>query len=332
MTHHTIAVLGSGSWGTALALTLARNHHQVVLWGRDKEAIANMQASRCNQRYLPNITLLNNIQLTSELVTALNAADYVLVAVPSHAFASILNEIQPYAPTLKGLIWATKGFDDKKLLHEVAEQIFPADFPMAMLAGPSFATEVGRNLPTAITLAGKQSKFLSQASALFHSTRFRVYTLDDLIGVQIGGAVKNVLAIAAGINDGLGFGMNARAALLTRGMNEMIRLGEALGGQRETFMGLAGLGDLILTCNDNQSRNRRFGLAIGQGMNIEAAKASIQQTIEGITTATTVYNLSKRLNIDMPICQQVYNVLALGHKAADAVEELMARKPKNESF
>jgi glycerol-3-phosphate dehydrogenase (NAD(P)+) len=202
--------------------------------------------------------------------------------------------------------------------------------PLSVLAGPSFAKEVAMNLPTAITVSSNTPQFRAYLSELFHQQRFRVYTSTDVLGVEVGGAVKNVLAIAAGINDGLGFGMNARAALITRGMLEMMRLGEALGCQRDTFMGLTGLGDLMLTCNDDQSRNRRYGLLRGKGITHEAALNTIQQTIEGISTSAMVYQLSQRLQIDMPICRQVYRILYEDLYAKQAVEELMQREPKNE--
>ena len=257
-----------------------------------------------------------------------------LVAVPSHAFATTLANLRLVSTTenLK-IAWVTKGFNphDGRLLHQVVADNFTPDTPAAILSGPTFAREVAQSLPTAITIASNHHAFANQLAELFHSDRFRTYTSTDIVGVEVGGAVKNVMAIAAGIADGLGFGANTRAALITRGLNEIMRLGMKLGGKRETFMGLAGLGDLILTCTDNQSRNRRFGIALGEGKKYADIIKEIGQEIEGISAAKETYTLANQLGIDMPITEQTYKVLYEGLDPLSAVQNLLSRDQKAES-
>lgn len=327
-----VVVLGAGSWGTALAIQLTRHGGPVTLWGHDPEHMAVLAAQYANDRYLPGITLPEGLMFESDLETAVKGAQDILVVVPSHAFRSVLDAIQPYITSSSRLIWATKGLEagSGKLLDEVATEVLGEDIPMAVVSGPTFAREVAEGLPTAVTIASKDADFARDMAERFHSEIFRAYTSEDVVGVEIGGAVKNVLAIAAGIADGLGFGANARTALITRGLAEMMRLGEALGGHKETFMGLAGLGDLVLTCTDNQSRNRRLGLALGKGENMEEALAKIDQVVEGVQTAREVFELSQREAVDMPITEQVYEVLYEGHPPRDAVHELLARVQKAE--
>jgi glycerol-3-phosphate dehydrogenase (NAD(P)+) len=257
----------------------------------------------------------------------------ILVCVPSHAFKKTLIKLKPYLSSEIKIAWASKGFnpDDGSLLHEIVAEIFTTQTPAAILSGPTFAHEVAENLPTAITIASSQPDFAKQLSTILHGGQFRTYTSTDVVGVEVGGAVKNVLAIAAGIADGLGFGANTRAALITRGLNEIIRLGVKLGGKQETFMGLAGLGDLILTCTDNQSRNRRLGLALGLGKDRESAMREIGQEIEGISAAKETLLLAKKYAIDMPITEQTYNVLYEGLAPRTAVQNLLARQQKAES-
>jgi glycerol-3-phosphate dehydrogenase (NAD(P)+) len=256
-----------------------------------------------------------------------------LVSVPSHAFKNTLLDLKAQLSEDVQIAWATKGFnpDDGSLLHEVVADIFSPQTPAALLSGPSFAGEVAAELPTAITIASSQPDFANQLSDILHSERFRTYTNSDLIGVEIGGAVKNVMAIAAGIADGLGFGANTRAALITRGLTEIIRLGIKLGGKQETFMGLAGLGDLILTCTDNQSRNRRFGLALGQGKDKITAIQEIGQQVEGVSAAKETLLLARKYGVDMPITEQTYKVLYEGLAPLTAVQNLLAREQKAES-
>jgi glycerol-3-phosphate dehydrogenase (NAD(P)+) len=328
-----IAILGAGSWGTALALLAARNGCQTLLWGHNPDHIAALAQDRQNKRYLPDHPFPANLTVTSNLAEVAAFSHLLLVCVPSHAFKKTLIELKPYVSREIKIAWASKGFnpDDGSLFHEIVAEIFTSQTPGAILSGPTFSHEVAANLPTAITIASAQPDFAKQLSGILHSGLFRIYTSSDVVGVEVGGAVKNVLAIAAGIADGLGFGANTRAALITRGLNEIIRLGVKLGGKQETFMGLAGLGDLILTCTDNQSRNRRFGLALGLGKDRAAAIQEIGQEIEGISAAKETFLLAKKYAIDMPITEQTYKVLYEGLAPRTAVQNLLAREQKAES-
>ena len=322
-----IAVLGAGSWGTALASLLARNGHETLLWGRDEATLAAIARSRSNEKYLPGLRLPDRLAVEPNLARAVEAASEWLVAVPSHAFEKLVAELAGMPASPSGLLWATKGLDPAsgRLLHEVAAELLPRGVPLAVLSGPTFAGEVARRLPTAVTVAATDAGFATQWAARLSDSRFRVYTSDDLVGVQIAGGVKNVLAVAAGIADGLGFGANTRAALIARGLSEMVRLGEAAGGRPATFMGLAGLGDLVLTCTDDQSRNRRFGLALARGVSPEEAVAAVGQVVEGIETSAQVMEFSRRYGIEMPICEQVRAVVTGASSAGDAVQALLAR-------
>ncbi|MGD8926783.1 MAG: NAD(P)H-dependent glycerol-3-phosphate dehydrogenase [Thioalkalispiraceae bacterium] len=325
-------VLGAGSWGSALAMQLARAGHTTYLWSHSPEHVDAMQASRSNERFLPGITFPDNLVVSADLEACLSKASNILIVVPSHAFREILQRIKPHLTDKHRIAWGTKGLEkgSRKLLHQiVAEEGITV--PVAAVSGPTFAGEVARDLPGAITVASKDAKFASELAIALHSKNFLAYTSDDVIGVEIGGAAKNVMAIAAGIADGMGFGTNTRAALITRGLNEIMHLGVALGGQRETFMGLSGLGDLVLTCSDDQSRNRRFGLALGKGLDPEQAKKDIGQVIEGIGSSETIYALAKDNNVEMPITEQVYKVLHEDLPPREAVRILMDRNPKPES-
>ncbi len=327
----TVAVLGVGSWGTALALLLARNGHAVRLWGHDPGEVAPLRHERENRRYLPGIAFPAALTATADLAEALAGVDLALVVVPSHAYAATLARLRPLLPAAAGFAWATKGLErDGRFLHQVTADVLGAAWPAAIISGPSFAGEVARGLPTAVTVAATDPAHAARVAALLHGSNLRAYTSSDVVGVELGGAVKNVLAIAAGIADGLGFGANARAALMTRGLAEMTRLGLAAGGQRETFMGLAGIGDLVLTCTDDQSRNRRFGLAIGRGQSAEAACAAIGQVVEGAATVHAALQLARTLGVEMPITEQVDRVLHHGEEPRRAVEILLARDPKPE--
>jgi glycerol-3-phosphate dehydrogenase (NAD(P)+) len=328
-----IAILGAGSWGTALAILAARNGCQTLLWGHNPEHMLALATDRQNIRYLPNLPFPDNLQVTSELSDVATFSNLILICVPSHAFKKTLISLKPYSSIDIQIAWASKGFnpDDGCLLHEIVAEIFTEQTPAAILSGPTFAREVAANLPTALTIASAQPDFAKQLSTILHGGLFRIYTSSDVIGVEVGGAVKNVLAIAAGIADGLGFGANTRAALITRGLNEIIRLGVVLGGKQETFMGLAGLGDLILTCTDNQSRNRRFGLALGLGKNRNDAIQEIGQEIEGISAARETFLLAKKYGIEMPITEQTYKVLYEDLAPLTAVQNLLSREQKAES-
>lgn len=328
----SISILGAGSWGTALAMLAARNGCRTLLWGHNQEHIRRLQYDRENQRYLPNFAFPENLQVTSDLSEAAAFSSLLLVSVPSHAFKETLLSLKPLVNSPIKIAWATKGFDPENglLLNQIVEQVFSAQTPSAVLSGPTFAKEVAANLPTAMTIAATDLEFASQMAGAFSGSRFRSYTSTDIIGVQVGGAIKNVLAIAAGIADGLGFGANTRAALITRGLTEIIRLGMQLGGKQETFMGLAGLGDLILTCTDNQSRNRRLGLALGQGKNRLQATQEIGQEIEGVSAARETYLLAQKYQIEMPITEQTYKVLYENLDPRLAVQNLLTREQKSE--
>jgi glycerol-3-phosphate dehydrogenase (NAD(P)+) len=328
-----IAILGAGSWGTALAILAARNGCQTLLWGHNPEHMLALATERKNSRYLPNVNFPDNLLVTSELSDVAAFSNLILISVPSHAFKKTLINLKPYLSNDIKIAWASKGFnpDDGGLLHEIVAEIFTAQTPAAILSGPTFAREVAANLPTAITIASTRPDFAKQLSTILHGGLFRIYTSSDVIGVEVGGAVKNVLAIAAGIADGLGFGANTRAALITRGLSEIIRLGVVLGGKQETFMGLAGLGDLILTSTDNQSRNRRFGLALGLGKSREDAIQEIGQEIEGISAARETFLLAKKHGIEMPITEQTYKVLYEDLAPLTAVQNLLSREQKAES-
>ncbi len=333
MINKKIAILGAGSWGTALALLAARNGCQTLLWGHNPEHMTALAKDRQNKRYLPEHYFPATLAVTSDLAEVAAFSKLLLVCVPSHAFKKTLIELKPYLSNEVKIAWASKGFnpDDGSLLHEIVADIFGPQTPAAILSGPTFAHEVAENLPTAITIASSQPGFAKQLSTILHGGQFRTYTSADIVGVEVGGAVKNVLAIAAGIADGLGFGANTRAALITRGLNEIIRLGVELGGKQETFMGLAGLGDLILTCTDNQSRNRRFGLALGLGKDRVTAMQEIGQEIEGISAAKETLLLARKHGIDMPITEQTYKVLYENLAPLTAVQNLLAREQKAES-
>lgn len=327
-----IAVLGAGSWGTALAMLIARNGRQIYLWGQDAARMANMAHERENVRYLPGIPLPENVQIREDLPELLTATDRFLVAVPSHAFRMLLKHLQDGLQAGSTLAWATKGLEpgSGKLLGQVVVEELGESVARAVISGPTFAKEVANNLPTALTVAADQPGVADEVASWLHSDRVRVYTSDDLKGVQLGGAIKNVLALAAGISDGLGFGANARAALITRGLAELTRLGVAMGGKAETFMGLTGAGDLILTCTDDQSRNRRAGIGLGKGKSLNEVLGEIGQEVEGVATSRELYHLAKSLDVDMPITEQVYRVIYENRSPQEAVEALLSRDLKPE--
>ncbi len=327
------ALLGAGSWGTALGVLLSRNGLDVRLWGHDSAHVQALQGDRENREFLPGIPFPDALTPTADLSVALEGAGEVLLVVPSHAFGEVLRACAPMLAADAGISWATKGFDsrDGRLLHQVVEDVLGRDRNLAVVSGPTFAGEVARGLPTAITVASNNPDHAQRVAGYLHSERFRAYTSNDIIGVQVGGAAKNVLAIAAGIADGLGYGANTRAALITRGLNELTRLGVALGGRPETFMGLAGLGDLALTCTDNQSRNRRMGLALAKGLGIEQARAEIGQEVEGVGATAVVHRLTETLGVEMPIAHQVYRVLYQGLEPGQAAQALLERSLKAET-
>jgi glycerol-3-phosphate dehydrogenase (NAD(P)+) len=327
-----MTVIGAGSWGTALAIQLAREGHPTQLWGRDGAQVDAMRRARCNERYLPHAAFPERLQVTNDLRPALERGRDALIAVPSHAFRATLESIEPHLNADTRIAWATKGFEiaTGMLPHQVARQILGAR-PGAVLSGPTFAKEVGAGLPTAMTVASEDERFAKELALSLSGPNFRAYTQTDIMGVEVGGAVKNVIAIGSGIADGMGFGANTRVALITRGLAEMMRLGVKLGAARDTFMGLAGLGDLVLTCTDDQSRNRRFGMALGRGQSLEQAQSSIHQVVEGLLAARAVYAVAERLSVDMPICQEIYRVMHEGKPVREAVQALMGREVRSES-
>jgi glycerol-3-phosphate dehydrogenase (NAD(P)+) len=327
-----VAVLGAGSWGTALAALIARNGDAVVLWGRDTAVAAAIDATHENPRYLPGVTLPERLRATTDLATAMAGADLVLVVVPSHAFAETLRALAPLRAPAAGVAWATKGFEpgSGRFLHEVAAEVLGADVPLAVVTGPSFAKEVAQGLPTALTVHSDDADFAQAVAEALHGPAFRAYTGDDMLGAELGGAMKNVLAVATGVADGMQLGLNARAGLITRGLNEMLRLNQALGGKAETLMGLAGLGDLVLTCTGDLSRNRRLGLALGRGQSIEAAVREIGQVVESVQTADEVMRQAERVGIELPISSAVRAVLHGQLTPADGLRQLLAREQKPE--
>ena len=322
----TVAVLGAGSWGTALALQLARNGLQVNLWGHQADHVIRLRELRENTDYLPGFPLPDNINPQENLATAVEQVRHLLIAVPSKGFRDLLQSLKPLLGENQVLFWASKGFEIEtgKLLHEILEQELPG-YRYGVVSGPTFATEVARGLPAAIACAGNDTETTAAFAELLRGHHFRAYTSQDIVGVELGGALKNVLAIAVGVADGLGFGANTRAALMTRGLSEIMRLGNEMGAQQETMMGLAGLGDIILTCTDNQSRNRRFGLYIGQGKSVEQAEIEVGQTVEGLRAARAIHNKAQELGLDLPINEEVYLVLYDGKAPNDAVRDLESR-------
>lgn len=328
-----IAVLGAGSWGTALAIRLARPGLATALWGRDRAALRDIADSRVNQRYLPGARLPEELRLEPDLARAVREHRDLLVCVPSKGFRETMRAIAPHLRDDARLAWATKGFEQStgKLPHEIARELLGPGVPLAVLSGPTFAREVAAGLPAAMTVAADDQAFAAGLAERISSERFRAYTSGDVIGVEVGGAVKNVLAIAAGVSDGLRFGANARIALINRGLAEMTRLGLALGARAPTFMGLSGMGDLVLTCTDDQSRNRRVGLLIAAGRTVAEAEREIASVCEGIYGARSVWEVAQRLGVDMPICEQVHRILYEGVAPEEAVAALMSRALKPES-
>jgi glycerol-3-phosphate dehydrogenase (NAD(P)+) len=331
--HPAAAVLGAGSWGTALAIQLARNGRRTRLWGRDPRRQEAMIAVRRNERYLPGAHFPPALTVECDLTAAVRDVSDVLIAVPSHSFRSVLQEVRPHLQPQMRLAWATKGFEVESglLPHQVAREILGSERALAVVSGPTFAREVGQGLPTAMTVASANAEFANALAGSLSSANFRAYTSTDIVGVEVGGAVKNVLAVGAGLSDGLGFGANTRVALITRGLVEMTRLGVALGAHRDTFMGLAGLGDLVLTCTDDQSRNRRFGLLLAAGRSVDEALTAIGQVVEGYSAAKATHVVAARQHVEMPLSEGVYRVLYEHTPAKDAVRELMSRPIKPET-
>ena len=327
-----VAVLGAGSWGTALAALLARNGHRTTVWGRNAAQVDAINTLRENTRYLPGIVLPANLQASTDLAATVCDADFILVVTPSHAFTETVQALAPHRKAGVGVSWATKGFEpgSGRFLHEVAADILGADVALAVVTGPSFAKEVTQGLPTAVTVHSEDAEFAQTVAEALHGPTFRAYTGSDMLGAELGGAMKNVLAVATGVADGMNLGLNARAGLITRGLNEMLRLNHALGGRAETLMGLAGLGDLVLTCTGDLSRNRRLGLALGKGQSVREAVASIGQVVESIQTCDEVMRLAERFGIDLPISALVRRVLHEEITPQEGLKLLLSREQKPE--
>ncbi|MCC2667056.1 MAG: hypothetical protein K0S63_972 [Gammaproteobacteria bacterium] len=329
-----LAILGAGSWGTALALHLSRLNQTIRLWTFEKKHAIDLQTEKTNNHYLPGHPFPSTLHPTDQMADAIQGVQDILIVVPSMGFRNTVTQLKPLLQPDMRIVWATKGLDENtgQLLHEVIEEVLGKEYSYAVLAGPSFAGEVARALPTAVVIASSNPGFAQDLSVRFNTPFFRVYLSNDIIGVEVGGVVKNVLAIATGISDGMGFGANARCALITRGLAEMMRLGRALGGQLDTLTGLAGLGDLILTCTDNQSRNRRFGLALGQGKNASIAEKEIGQVVEGKRNAELIIQLAHKAKIEMPIVEAVWELLQEKITAQQAMRALLDRTPKAEGW
>jgi glycerol-3-phosphate dehydrogenase (NAD(P)+) len=329
----SVAVLGAGSWGTALAMQLLRSGTRTVLWGRSTQHLEEMKAAGCNRRFLPDIRFPQGMELEPVLENAVRSSDEVLIVVPSHAFVEMVSQIEPWLGAGQGIAWACKGLEPGSghFLHHAATRAMGTERPMAVVTGPSFAAEVAANLPTAVTVAGTAPNFSARIAQALHGGNFRAYTSGDIVGAELGGAVKNVLAIATGISDGMGFGDNARAALITRGLAEMMRLGRELGAQEQTLTGLAGMGDLVLTSTGNLSRNRRLGLALGAGISLKEAIAEIGQVVEGVSTSEEVWRLARRHSVDMPISEQINGIIHQGWDPSRSVGELLSREQKPEN-
>lgn len=325
-----ITVIGAGAWGTALAISLAANH-RITLWARDEAQIEAMRATRCNRRYLPDATLPANLGLSANFSGALAVADLAIVAVPTAALRSTLQQIAQL-PNRFGVVWVCKGFEAEtsKLPHQVVAEALPDGFRFGVLSGPSFAQEVARGLPTALTLASDDAGFARETAQALHHARLRIYASTDVVGVEVGGAVKNVMAIAAGICDGMGLGYNARAAMLTRGLAEITRLGLRLGGRPETLAGLSGAGDLILTCTGDLSRNRQVGLLLAQRHDLTEILRRLGHVAEGVYTVREVHRLAQQLGVEMPICEAVYRIIYEQVPASEMVAELLSRAPNYE--
>ena len=311
MKPYRLAIIGAGSWGTALALHLARKGIAICLWDRNEDLMRNLVKERRNTRYLPDFAFPESLFIESDFEIAIKKAQDVLIVVPSYAFESVLNQLLSVMSSDMRILWATKGIEPKNdlLLHTLVEQVFTKSMPFAVLSGPSFAAEVAAGLPTAITVAGNNDDLQKEMVDLFGTETFRLYPTPDYIGAELGGCVKNILAIAVGMSDGLGYGTNIRAVLITHGLEEMISLGVAMGASHETFLGLAGLGDLVLTCTDSLSRNRRFGLALGEGYSAEKAEENIGQSIEGKNNVRQIRELAQKHHVTMPIVEAVFEIL-----------------------
>lgn len=326
-----IAVIGAGSWGTALALLLSENNDNVVLWVRNEKTLRDIQQNRINERYLSGVYLPQNIKLVSELKEAVEGATMIVMVVPSHCYRQVFQEVAPFIYPGCFIVSAVKGIENSSMqtMTQIMLEIYGStankDCKFGVLSGPSFAEEVSRKVPTAVTIGFADIEVAKKVQKIFGTDYFRVYASNDIVGLEISASIKNVIAIAAGICDGLGYGLNTRAALITRGLAEMQRLGTALGADPATFSGLSGLGDLLLTCTGDLSRNRTVGLKLGKGKNIQQIKNEMNMVAEGIKTTLSVYELAQDLKIEMPILEQIYKIIYQDKDCARAVEDLLKR-------
>lgn len=326
-----VTVIGSGSWGTALAVMLAKNGHEVVIWSRRQDAVDELLNDRKNERYLPGVVIPENIQATTDREKAVAEAEIIILAVPSRAVAETVRDFSPYFKTWQILVNVAKGLEPGTLLRlsDVIHREAP-QCEVCVLSGPSHAEEVSRGIPTTCLITCENEAAAKVVQEEFANPRFRLYTNTDMIGVEMGAALKNVMALAAGMSDGLGFGDNTKAAIMTRGMAEMKRLGLAMGGKPETFAGLSGIGDLIVTCTSMHSRNRRAGILLGQGKSLQETLDEVKMVVEGVNTVQAACALAERYHVSMPITQTIYQVLFEGKNVEDAVLELMTRDHKSE--
>jgi glycerol-3-phosphate dehydrogenase (NAD(P)+) len=329
-----VAVIGAGSWGTALAKVLAAKSHWVTLWGHTPAHVAQIAEAHENARYLPGVPLPSNLTAEPDLAKAVSGKQFVVAVVPSHTMRDVMSRAAPAILPEATVISASKGIENETLasMDEVLKEVLPGKLGsrLAYLSGPSFAKEVGVGLPTAVVMASRDRDAANAAAQLFHAERFRVYTSDDVAGVELGGALKNVMAIAAGIADGLALGQNTRAALITRGLAEITRLAVRRGANPLTLAGLAGMGDLVLTCTGDQSRNRTVGMGLGKGKTLAQVLSEMKQVAEGVKTTKSAYDLSHRLGVEMPITASMYRVLYEDQPAQEALIELLGRTPKHE--
>ncbi|HJV34656.1 NAD(P)H-dependent glycerol-3-phosphate dehydrogenase [Geomonas sp.] len=332
--HEKIAVIGAGSWGTTLADLLAKKGHEVTLWAYEPELVVEMRESRVNSLFLPGITLADSLSFTNDLQAAFDGCSMVVCVVPSQLVRRVIGSAVPFIPTDAVFVSASKGIEVDTLatVSDIYREILPPELfaNLAAVSGPSFAREVALEMPTAVAAAAQSEAVARRVQEAFTTKFFRVYRNDDIVGVELGGAIKNVIAIAAGISDGLGFGSNTRAALITRGLAEMTRLGVAMGAQPATFAGLAGMGDLVLTCTGDLSRNRTVGIQLGEGRKLAEILGEMRMVAEGVKTTESAYNLAKKLKVEMPIIEKMYQILYENKPAREAVLELMTRNLKAE--
>jgi glycerol-3-phosphate dehydrogenase (NAD(P)+) len=329
-------VIGAGSWGTTLAHLLADKGHETTLWAYEKDLVARMETSRENDLYLPGIELAPGLKFSADLASSVAGADMVLLVCPSQVMRTVVGGLVAHLDPATLLVSASKGIenDSLMLMSELLEELLPARLRerLGYLSGPSFALEVAQRIPTAIVAAATDLSVAEEIQQIFTTDYFRVYTHDDIIGVELGGAMKNVIALAAGVSDGLGFGYNSRAALITRGLAEMTRMGKALGGAAPTFAGLSGMGDLVLTCTGDLSRNRSVGIELGKGKKLAEIMAGMNMVAEGVKTTLSAYQLAQRLEVDTPIIEQMYQILYKDKDPRQAVVDLMLRDLRPETF